>query len=75
VFIQTEQEDQMSFSDPIQHALKMEVSRLRIAEAWAEANPNTETRNYRQGQRDRQKGAGCRSANGSYLDGYYSVKG
>lgn len=65
----------MSFSAPFQHELKMEASRLEIAELWAKANPSSAVKNYNKGRQDRLSGAGCLSANGSYLDGWYSVKG
>jgi hypothetical protein len=64
----------MSFSDEFQHALKMEQSRLEIAEMWARANPSRTTLNYEAGRRDRLKGKPCASANGAYLDGWYGVK-
>jgi hypothetical protein len=65
----------MSFSAPLQHELKMEASRLRVAELWAKLHPSRESLAFDQGRRDRLNGAGCLSANGSYLDGWYSVKG
>lgn len=70
-----EWEVSLSFSDPLQHALDVEASRLRVAELWARANPSKATQNYNTGRQDRLNGVACRSANGSYLDGWYSVKG
>jgi len=64
----------MSFGAELQHALKMEQSRLEIAEKWARANPSRTTQNYNLGRRDRLEGKPCASANGAYLDGWYGVK-
>ena len=39
----------MSFSAPLQHAMKMEASRLRVAELWAKLHPSKESVAFDQG--------------------------
>jgi hypothetical protein len=62
----------MKFND-YQHACDKEAQRLHIAEQWARIH-TPGLREFDQGRFDRLTGNPCRSANGSYLDGWYSVR-
>ena len=63
----------MSFSTEYQLAVKKEQSRLRVAAKWAHINRTSAAKEYDKGRIDRLTGQPCRSSNGYYLNGWYSV--
>lgn len=63
----------MSFNREYQNACDVEAQRLRIAEGWARLHRSRESIEFDQGRADRLAGRPCGSANGAYLDGWYSV--
>lgn len=56
-----------------QNACKNEAKRLEIAAKWANVNRSSRAKMFDTGRQDRLTGKPCSSANGSYLDGWYSV--
>lgn len=63
----------MSLDNEYALAVANEVHRLRIAEKWARVNPSEWSKQFDRGREDRVAGRPCRSANGGYLAGWYSV--
>ena len=63
----------MSFNREYQNACAAEAQRLRIAEGWVRLHRARKSSEFEQGRADRLAGKPCGSANGAYLDGWYSV--
>lgn len=63
----------MSFNKDFELACQREADRLRVAEKWARVNLSDSAKEFDRGRADRIAGEPCRSANGSYLNGWYSV--
>lgn len=63
----------MSLNAEYESAVKKEQIRLRIAAKWAYLNRTPAVKEYDKGRIDRLTGQPCRSSNGHYLDGWYSV--
>lgn len=63
----------MAMDSEYQDSCVKEETRLRIAAGWAQLHRSLPATQFDQGRADRIAGKPCRSANGSYLDGWYSV--
>jgi len=68
----------MGFDRDFEHrefevACEREAHRLLVAEKWAGVNSSNTAREFERGRADRVAGEPCRSANGAYLDGWYSI--
>lgn len=63
----------MALDSTYRDAVEYERNRLEIAEKWANAYKSIDARQFERGREDRVAGRPCRSANGRYLDVWYSV--
>ena len=63
----------MSFNKEFEFACLRESNRRVIAEKWAKVNLSQQAKDFNKGRKDRVAGLPCRSANGDYLDGWYSI--
>lgn len=63
----------MGFNVEYENACKREAKRLEIAEKWAKVNLSASAKQFNQGRSDRLNGQPCKSANGDYLNGWYSI--
>ena len=63
----------MALDSTYRDAVEYEQKRLEIAEKWANAHKSIQAIQFDRGREDRVAGRPCRSANGNYLNGWYSV--